>query len=188
MFLDIIKYIRKNKNRITLIGIDNDKLNRDYDMYKIIMKHMNSNNINLFWAHNHHINDQLLSNDNYKYIENKQHKWFCGHYLKKKLKDDYCIILSQAYCGENRFNGYCIGPDCNTRTWQLQYIYKTFIYSKLKKYVKKNKKFQLLTEFDSPLINFSNSYYKKNKYGVQSYDITNNWNFILFFNEVNKLE
>lgn len=34
IFLKIIKYIRKNKDRITIIGIDND-------MYKIIMKNYN---------------------------------------------------------------------------------------------------------------------------------------------------
>ena len=48
IFLKIIKYIRKNKDRITIIGIDNDKIDRDYDMYKIIMKHYNKNNINFY--------------------------------------------------------------------------------------------------------------------------------------------
>lgn len=38
IFLKIIKYIRKHKDRIIIIiiGIDNDKIDRDYDMYKII--------------------------------------------------------------------------------------------------------------------------------------------------------
>jgi len=44
--LKIIKYIRKHKHRITIIGIDNDKLDRDYDMYKIIMKNYKPSNIN----------------------------------------------------------------------------------------------------------------------------------------------
>ena len=84
IFSKIIKYIRKYKDRITLIGIDNDKLDRDYDMYKIIMKHYNPSNINFLWAHNHHVSTNLLSNDTFKYIENKNHKWYCGYYLKKK--------------------------------------------------------------------------------------------------------
>mgnify|MGYP003344161595 CR=1 FL=1 len=85
IFLKIIKYIRKNKDRITIIGIDNDTIDRDYNMYKIIMKYYNKNNINFLWASNHHIGDLSLSDDNFKYIKNKNHKWFVGHYLKKKL-------------------------------------------------------------------------------------------------------
>ena len=44
LFLKIIMYIRKHKDRITIIGIDNDKIDRDYNMYKIIMKNYNKNN------------------------------------------------------------------------------------------------------------------------------------------------
>jgi hypothetical protein len=188
IFLKIIKYIRKNKDRITIIGIDNDKIDRDYDMYKIIMKNYKPTNINFLWAHNSHVSNSSLSDDNLNYIKNKNHKWFCGHYLKNKLKDDYCIILSQAYEGENRFNSYCIDNACYTRTWQLNYIYKKFKYAKNKKYVNKNKKYQLLTEYNELLISFSNSYYKDNKYGVSSYDDMKIFNYILFWNRVNRLE
>lgn len=48
ILLKIIRYIRKNKNRITLIAVDNDKIDRDVDMYKIIIKNLNENNINFF--------------------------------------------------------------------------------------------------------------------------------------------
>jgi len=189
IFLRIIKYIRKHKNRIQYYGIDNGKIDRDYDMYKNIMKHYNSNNINFFWAHNHHINDQPYHQYNLKYIKNKSHKWYCGYYLRKKLKNNYCIILSQAYEGTNRFNGYCIGKDCEKRIWQLKYIYKKFRYHPNKKYVKPNKKYQLLEEFDSPFINFSNSLFKSNKYGEESIDKNKKkWNYVLFWNKVNKLE
>jgi hypothetical protein len=189
IFLQIIKYIRRNKDRIILIGIDNDKLDRDYDMYKIIMKNYDPNNINFLWGHNHHIGDYLLSMDTYKYIKNKNHKFYCGHYLKKKLGDDYCIILSQSYEGENRFNSYCIGTNCEERNWQLKYMYKKFKYIKNKKYVDETKKYQLLTNFNEQLISFSNSYYKENKYGVQEYTKNDkNWNYILFWNKVTKLE
>jgi hypothetical protein len=188
LFLKIIKYIRKNKDRITIIGIDNDKIDRDYDMYKIIMKNYKPSNINFLWASNHHIGDLPLSDDNLKYIENKNHKWFLGHYLKKKLKDNYCIVLSQAYEGINRFNGYCIGENCKERTYQLNYFTKKFKYDKNKKYVNVNKKYQLLTDYNEQIISFSNSYYKGNKYGVQDYINTNIFNYILFWNKVNGLK
>ena len=42
IFLKIIKYIRKHKDRMKIISIDNDKIDRDYDMYKIIMKNYKS--------------------------------------------------------------------------------------------------------------------------------------------------
>ena len=187
IFLKIIRFIRKHKDRITIIGIDNDKIDRDYDMYKIIMKNYNSENINFLWAHNHHVSNLPLSDDNMNYIKNKNHKWFCGYYLKKKLKDNYCIILSQAYEGENRFNGYCRDDACYTRTFQLNYIYKNFKYNRLKKYVNEKKVYQLLTEYDELFISFSNSYYKDNKYGVQSYDKIDTFNYILFWNKVNRL-
>ena len=185
--MKIIKYIRKNKDRIKIIGIDNDKIDRDYDMYKIIMKNYKATHINFLWASNHHVADLPLTNDNLKYIKNKNHKWFLGHYLKKKFKDNYCIMLSQAFEGTNRFNGYCIGENCEERTWQLNYFYKKFKYDKNKKYVNINKKYQLLTDYKEPLISFSNSYYKGNKYGVQDYMNTDIFNYILFWNDVNAL-
>jgi hypothetical protein len=150
LFIKIIKYIRKNKDRITIIGIDNDTIDRDYDMYKIIIKNYKPLNINFLWAHNSHIADLPLNDSNLEYIKNKNHKWFLGYYLKKKLKDDYCIVLSQAYKGTNRFNGYCIGNNCIKRTWQLNYFYKKFKYDKNKKYVNKNKKYQLLINYNEP--------------------------------------
>ena len=189
IFLKIIKYIRKNRDRITLIGIDNDNLDRDYDMYINIIKYYNPVNINFLWAHNHHIDNIKLHNHNLRYIENKDHKYYCGYYLKKKLKDEYCIILSQSYEGENRFNSYCMGKHCNKRIWQLEYFYKSFKYTKNKKYIYNNKKYQLLTDYNEPMINFSNSYFKDNIFGRESIDENNyTWNYILFWNKVNSLE
>ena len=185
---DDIKYIRKNKDRIKIIGIDKDTIDRDYDMYKIIIKNYKSSNIIFLWAHNSHVGDLPLSDDNLKYIKNKNHKWFVGHYLKKKLKNNYCIILSQSFEGSNRFNGYCIGKNCKKRTWQLNYFTKKFKYDKNKKYVNVNKKYQLLKNYNEPLISFSNSYYKENKYGLQDYTKTNIFNYILFWNKVNALK
>ena len=185
--LKMVKYIRKNKNRIRLIGVDNDKLDRDYDMYKIIIKNIKKQHINFFWGHNDHIDSRKLSLHTLKYIKNKHHKYTCGYYLKKKLKDRYCIILSTAYGGINRFNGYCIGEYCYNRIWQLKYFYKRFIYVPNKKYINKNKKEQLLNKFDNKFIEFSNSCYKKNKCGCQRIVKSNTWDFVLFWTEVSKL-
>jgi len=188
IFIKIVKYIRKHKDRIMIIGIDNGKIDRDYDMYKNIMKNYNSKNINFLWAHNDHIADLPYSLDNMSYIKNKNHKWFCGHYLKKKLKDDYCIILSQAHKGINRFNGYCKGENCELRTSKLNYFYSKFTYKKNKKYVNKSKNYQMLTNYDTPFIHFSNSYYKNNKYGVQAYVDIKTYNYVLFWDTVTLLE
>jgi len=49
-------------------------------------------------------------------------------------------------------------------------IYKKFKYPPNKKYVKPNTKYQLLEEFESPFINFSNSLFKSNKYGEAAID------------------
>ena len=188
IFYKIMKYIRANKDRITLIGIDNDKIDRDYDMYKIIMKNLNKQCINFLWASNAHVDALKYGPDNLDYITNVQHCYFVGHYLKAKLGNKYCIILSQAYQGENRFNGYCKGVNCRTRTFQLKYIYKKFRYEPHKKYVDLSKKAQLLTTFDNKLIEFSNSYFEGYDDGRQYLQKINTWDFILFWNQVTHLK
>ena len=40
------QYIRKYTDKISIIGIDNDKIYRDYNMFKIIMKNYKLSNIN----------------------------------------------------------------------------------------------------------------------------------------------
>lgn len=105
-------------------------------------------------AHNLHISNLKLDDSNYLYIKNKNHKYYCGYYLKNKLKNKYCIILSTAYSGENRFNGYCFGKNCEKRKFQLKYFYK--------KYIVKNKNIQLLEKYNEPLLSYSNSYYIDN--------------------------
>jgi len=188
IFLEIIKYIRENKKRITIIGVDNDKLDRDYDMYQSIIKNLSDDTINFFWGHNHHVDSLKYHDYNMEYIENKEHKWYCGYYLKQKLKDKYCIILTQAYEGTNRFNGYCIGTNCETRTFQLKYFYKKFSYKPNKKYVDAGKQVQLLSRFNNKMINFSNSFFKQNEFGNSSLDNSNKWNYVIFWNKVHKLE
>jgi len=190
IFLEIIKFIRKNKKRISIIGIDNDTLARDHDMYKIIIKNLNLNNINFLWAHNFHIDDRKLDDKNYAYTKDKfpNLKHTCGHYLKQKLKDKYCIILSQAAEGEIRFNGVCIGESCETRIWTMKYFYKEFDYLPNKKYILKNVPYKLYDNFNDNLIEFSNSYNADGFNGGYIIKIKKpKYNYVLFFNKINKL-
>jgi len=61
IYLKIIKYIRKNKHRIIIIGVDGDNINRDKQMANNILKIINKKHINLFFAHNDHINNQKIT-------------------------------------------------------------------------------------------------------------------------------
>ena len=190
IIIKIIKYIQKNSNRINYIGVDNDTLARDYEMFTIISNNLNKNHINFFWSHNAHIDDRILSGFNLKWIK-KSHsnlKYFCGHYLKEKYGNKYCIILTQSYSGINRFNSFCEGNNCEKRTWFLKYFYKPFAYQPNKKYVNKDKYFQFFDKFDEPLIEFSNSYYKNNIFGYSDIVYSSKFDFIIFWNRVNELE
>ena len=190
LFMKILQYIRKHSDRISYIGVDNDILARDFEMFKIISENLNVSHINFFWAHNSHVDDRELSWDNYKWTKKTYSnlKYYCGHYLKEKYGNKYCIILSQAYSGINRFNSICEGDGCAKRTWFLKYFYKPFVYAPNKKYINENKQFQFFNEFKTPLIEFSNSFYKKNKFGYSNIVYSHNFDFLIFWNKVNELE
>jgi hypothetical protein len=115
-------------------------------------------------------------------------KYFCGHYLKEQYGNKYCIILTQAYSGINRFNSFYQGDGCEKRTWFLKYFYKPFAYQPNKKYVNKDKYFQFFDNFHEPLIEFSNSYYKNNIFGCSDIVYSSKFDFIIFWNRVNELE
>ena len=46
----------------------------------------------------------------------------------------------------------------------------------------------MLTNYDTPFIHFSNSYYKNNEYGVQAYVDIKTYNYVLFWDTVTLLE
>jgi erythromycin esterase-like protein len=188
--MKIFKFVRKNKNRIQLIGVDPDNLDRDYFMYKKIMKHFDPKNINFFWAHNSHISDAPLATYNSRYLTTKNSKkFYCGHYLKNKLGNEYCIILSQAFSGQQRFNGSCIGKECETRTWSLKYTYNRFHLPSLQKYTNPRKTFQLFSEYNEPFIYFSNSFFRENELGASDILLLpKTWDYVLFWNQVTPLE
>lgn len=196
IFVKIIKYIRKHKNRVNIVGTDNGQLDRDFAMAEKIISSLDTSHINFFWAHNAHIDDRLLSNDTYHWIKDTHpnHKYSCGHYLRKVFEDRYCIILSQAHSGVNRFNGYCKGFACSDRTNQLKYIYHKFKYCSNKNYIDNDEKYQLLIDYTPKLLEYSNSYYLDhidpidNISGYQDLVKSHNWTFILFWNKVHALK
>jgi len=189
IFLNIIKYIRKYKNRIRIIGIDNDKLDRDYDMYTIIKNNLDDKNINFLWAHNNHVDDRLLNWDTFKLTKEAypDHKWSCGHYLKKQMPNRYCIILSNACKGENRFNSYCEGDGCSNRIWKDEYFYKKFVFDNNNKIVFDGKKYKITWNYNNLFMEFSNSYYLDNKQGEQAIANSNNWDYVLLWDNVSRL-
>ena len=188
IYVKIIKYIRKHKNRITMIGIDNETLARDYEMYTTIMNNLDKNKINFIWTHNSHIDSRKLDWFDYKWTK-KQYpllKYRCGYYLKKKFKNEYCIILTQAYKGTIRFDSFCVGNACETRIWLKNHIVRKFKYNANTKYVSKS--WKIYTIFDNDLIEFSNSYFKNTTYGECSIGNSNKWDYILFFPTVTSLD
>ena len=185
IFINIIKYIRKYKDRIAIIGVDNDKLNRDRYMYRQIMKNLDPNNINFLWAHNEHIDNREISNCTYRWIRDEfpNERYTAGYYLKKKLKEKYCIILSQAYKGKQRFDSICSGDNCEERTYK-EFFTKLFIYKVLS-----NRNDGLYKYYDDDLIEFSNSYFVNNKQGeIGLIPNKKTWDFILFWKSVSVLE
>lgn len=190
IFYEIIEYIRANKNRIKIIGVDNEKIDRDHHMYRIIMNNIDKKCINFFWAHNAHISNMKLDGYNLDYIENKTHQWYCGHYLRKELGTKYCIILTQAYCGTNRFNSHCIGRNCKKRYF-TNYFYLFFVhephYKFIKKMQKNKQKIFKKSYFGNKFISFSNSYFDDNKYGYSSIYEYDDYDNIIFWDKVHYL-
>ena len=96
-----------------MIGIDPDIISRDEHMAQTILRNLDANNINLFFAHNAHVDNRVI-NEPY---ETKWHneKYRCGYYLIQNLGDRYCIILSTAYHGQIRYDCKCNNKTCDIR-------------------------------------------------------------------------
>jgi hypothetical protein len=134
-----------------------------------------------------------------KWVPNpERQRYFAGYYLKKELGAQYCIVLTQGYKGIVRYNGVCIGDDCYNRVANLDYIYRDFIIPEFKKYVDWRKPVRMLEigeykEKDMPYFNATFHAGIKNirqvgdSGGLYSKN-TKKWDYILFFNEVSKLE
>lgn len=180
IFLKIIKYIRKNRDRITLVGIEIDTgnssvINNDATATAMIKHMKNKDEVYYFWAHNSQVDDRHRS---------------CGHFLKKVLGSSYCIILSQSYNGVNRFNRTCSDKSCNDKKWAIKYLYKKFSYGPNERYVNKTRSSIIYDrdEFNSDLIEFTNTYYKNNKNGYSEIVKDSLWDYIVFYNTVTGLK
>lgn len=97
-YLEFIKIIKKNN--IEIYGIDSEDKYREKKMADNILSKMDNgkNVINLFFGHNSHVDDREIKYES-------PYKYTTGHYLKKKLRDKYCIILSSGLGGSIRFDG-----------------------------------------------------------------------------------
>lgn len=173
IYLEIIKFIRKNIDRIKLVGVANGNLKRDQSMANLILRDLDKNKINLFFGHNSHINNMKI----YEKYEDKSEKYRCGYYLKKKLKNKYLIILSTAYKGKNRYDCLCSNDYCDQR---IAYkIPKTFSFE--------NKEYKNLEEgfyenFNKKIVVFTACYFKKN-----NKFILNKHKHVLFFKNTKTL-
>lgn len=174
IYLEIIKYIRKNKNRITIVGVDNGKLARDKNMANIILKRLNKYKINIFWAHNDHVDSRKITQP----YETKWHdeKYRCGYYLKKKLKDKYCIVLSTGYKGKIRFDGRCSDKYCTDIKYYTKPMFRKFIIKKYSKYTD-----GLHKNFDDKIAEYSQFTFPNNKLYMMS---SRSYDYVLFFKNV----
>lgn len=177
IYLEIIKYIRKNIGRITIIGVDGDNISRDKQMANNILKKINKNNINLFFGHNNHIGTGKIT-ELYETKWSKE-KYRTGYFLKKILKNKYYIILSQGYKGKIRYNGWCNDKYCTIRT---AYKIPKILPLEIKEY--KNIKSGLYDKFNNKLYSTTACIFKdKNIFEYKS-----KYNKILFFKNIKPLK
>lgn len=191
LYLEIIKYIRNNRNRITIIGVDSPTQARDQAMANKILKKMDNDNdhcINFFWAANAHVDAREIT-ENYELKWVPEEKYRAGYYLKKKLKDDYCIILSTGYKGSIRFNSYCSNNDCDERTFPIIPIVYNFVYEPYHEH-KSNDTYNIYTPeiFTQFIIEFSDAKFNNNSQYMPYIVYSKSWNYLIFFSSVNKLE
>ena len=177
IYLKLIKLIRKNKDRIKIIGIDPDKLERDKLMAKNIIDKLHTSHINLFFAHNGHIDSRKITTE----YETKWHneKYRCGYYLKQKFEDKYCIILSTGYKGTVRFDCNCDDKYCTNRIPYEKPIFEKF---EIKEY--KNINDGLYDKFSNKIYEFTACIFPSNKPFIQN---TKTYDYILFFKNIKKL-
>jgi hypothetical protein len=179
IYLEIIKFIRKHTERIKIIGIDPDKLSRDKQMSINILKHLKKTNINFFWGHNAHVADRHIT-EPYETQWNNE-KYRCGYYLKKQLKEKYCIILSTGYKGSIRFDCECDDIFCSNRTPHKIPITKNIL-------LKQKLKSGLYHDFKYKIGEFSACNFTKINIAENAYYYKNNADYVIFFENINKLQ
>jgi len=175
IYLEIIKYIRIHTQRIKLIGVDNEILARDKYMATKILKNLDEQSINFFWAHNDHVDNRKIT----ELYETAWHdeKYYAGHYLKKKLLDKYCIILSTGYKGILRFDGKCNDEKCTERTTFNVPKFKKFIVPKYENYES-----GLYENFNNDIAEFAATTFPNNLFMKKTKP-----NYVIFFRNVSPL-
>lgn len=183
IFLKIIKYIRKFSERIKIVGVDNANQERDKQMSKIILNNIDEKNINFFWAANAHIDSREIKESyELKWVPNEKYR--AGYYLRKQLGNKYCIILSTGYKGTLRFGSKCNNMDCDVRSFFKIPIFKKVIHDMYEKY-KTNNEFDIYTrdQFVDNIIEYTDAIFPIKYFSI----LSNEWNYLLFFTKIKKL-
>ena len=184
IFLKIIKIIRKNLDRITIIGVDIDSLARDHAMAKNILKKLNKNNINFFYGANAHVDAREIT-ELYELKWAPEEKYRCGYYLKESLGDKYCIIISSGYAGSIRFGSVCDNLECDTRTFTKIPFYENIIHDLYKKY-QTNNEYDIYEpdSFTDDIIEYTEAKFPNKYFQIK----TNEWNYLIFFTQIRALK
>jgi len=179
IYLTFIRLVRMNHDRISLIGVDVDEIDRDYQMAQNILTKLDKSHVNLFFAHNSHVNDQTI-------FEDYETKWSseekrCGHYLRKKLGDEYCIMLSASGDGVVRFD--C---DCNDKFCTKRRAYKVPVFREFNITEYGDLKVGLYENFPKDIITFTACTF--NGIPLQYAAPSSEANYVLFLGTSRKLE
>ena len=142
IYLKIIKFIRKHRDKIALVAVDSDVIARDKVMAEKILDHMKKTArdkvIRFFWAHNAHVAPRPITElYELKYAPRETHR--CGWYLRKTLGSSYCVILSTGYKGTLRFSISCDNEQCTDKKYYKTPYFKLFCHSQYEELDSKNK-------------------------------------------------
>lgn len=181
IYLKIMKYIRLHK--IMIVGVDVPTQARDKTMAQTILKSLNKNNINLFWAANAHIDARQITEE-YELKWVPEEKYRCGYYLREELGDDYCIMLSTGYEGKIRFSSICDNKSCDKRTFPTVPIFEKVKHAEYEKYVTGNE-YDVYEQFDdNKIVEYADARFPDGKFVIK----TNTWDYLIFFSRIDKLE
>jgi erythromycin esterase len=184
IYLEIISYIRSNKDRIQIIGVDAETQARDKEMAQNILSNLHKSNYNFWWAANAHVDSREIT-ESYELKWIPDEKYRCGYYLREELGARYCIVLSTGYKGRVRFSSICDNSDCDNRTFPEIPILEDFVHEPYKKYVTDDNYIMYIRgEFDEPLIEFTDAKFPDGPFVIKNTD----WDYLVFFNKVQGLK
>lgn len=187
IYLEIIQYIRQNKNRIQIIGVDNGEIARDQYMADRVIKNaqLSKPHIRFFWAANAHVDNREIT-EPYELKWEPKERYRAGHYLREFFGFRYCIILSTGYQGQIRFNSTCNSLDCEERIRPKIPIFESFHHDKYKKWIQKNKSYHVYSkkEFKGSVLEYTDAAFP---YPNHPFSYNGNYDYLIFFNEIEPL-